>query len=99
MFNGVALTEFYKMCMENNLLLLIFQQATQGRQAAHSYLPLTIQVTIKDASNRVIDSVENVLVSWDLSGSVLGTLEKQEGLIVGADTRDGVLQPRGAHQV
>ena len=99
MFNGVASTEFYKMCRENHLFPLIFQQATQGRQAAHSYLPLTIQVTIKDASNRVIDSVENVLVSWDLSGSVLGTLGKQEGLFVGAGTRDGVLQPGGAHQV
>ena len=74
-------------------------QATQGRQAAHSYLPLTIGVTIKDASNRVIDSVENVPVSWDLSSSDIGTLEKQEGLIVGAVTRDGVLQPGGAHQV
>ena len=74
-------------------------QATQGRQAAHSYLPLIIGVTITDASNRVIDSVENVQVSWDLSSSVIGTLEKKEGLFVGADTRDGVLQPGGAHQV
>ena len=56
-------------------------------------------MTIKDAANRVIDSVENVPVSWDLSSSVLGILEKQEGLFVGADTRDGVLQPGGAHQV
>ena len=56
-------------------------------------------MTIKDASDRVIDSVENVPVSWDLSSSVISTLEKQEGLFVGADTRDGVLQPGGAHQV
>ena len=82
-------------------LFILFDpgQASQGRQAAHSYLPLTIQVTIKDAANRVIDSVENVPVSWDLSNGALGTLEKQKGLFVGADKRDGVLQPGGAHQV
>ena len=74
-------------------------QATQGRQAAHSYLPLTIQVTIMDASNRVIDSVESVPVSWELSTNILGTLEKREGVLVGTDSKDGVLQPGGAHQV
>ena len=75
------------------------QQATQGRQAAHSYLPLTIQVTIKDASNRVIDSMNKVPVTWETTSSELGVLEKQEGVFVGSDTRDGVLQPGGAHQV
>ena len=32
-------------------------------------------------------------------GSELGVLEKQEGVFVGSETRDGVLQPGGAHQV
>ena len=52
-----------------------------------------------DASNRVIDSVESVPVSWELSTNILGTLEKREGVLVGTDSKDGVLQPGGAHQV
>ena len=35
------------------------------------------------------------LLGYQISSD--GTLEKQEGLFVGADTRDGVLQPGGAH--
>ena len=47
----------------------------------------------------MIDSVESVPVSWELSTNILGTLEKREGVLVGTDSKDGVLQPGGAHQV
>ena len=56
-------------------------------------------MTIKDASNRVIDSMNKVPVTWETTSSELGVLEKQEGVFVGSETRDGVLQPGGAHQV
>ena len=56
-------------------------------------------MTIKDASNRVIDSMDKVPVTWETTSSELGVLEKQEGVFGGSETRDGVLQPGGAHQV
>ena len=43
--------------------------------------------------------MNKVPVTWETTSSELGVLEKQEGVFVGSGTRDGVLQPGGAHQV
>ena len=66
-------------------------QARQGRLAAQSYLDLKIEVTLKDAADRVIDSVAGTRVAWGLSDPSLGEVA----------AADGVLQPgdSAAHQL
>ena len=50
-------------------------QARQGRLAAQAYLDLKILVTLKDESDRVIDSVAGVKVNWDISDQKLGQVK------------------------
>ena len=56
-------------------------QARQGRQAAQSYLDLKLLVTIKDATERVIDSVSGVPVEWKLSDQNLGGVTLADGVM------------------
>ena len=50
-------------------------QARQGRLAAQAYLDLKILVTLKDETDRVIDSVAGVKVNWDISDQKLGQVK------------------------
>jgi len=55
--------------------------AKQGRQAAQAYLDQKILVIIKDSSNRVIDSVSSVHVTWTVSSPNLGSVSEPGTLI------------------
>ena len=71
-------------------------QARQGRLAAQSYLDLKMLVTIKDASDRVIDSVAGVKVDWKLSDNSLGQVSALDGVIQkGEDPAYQVLKVAG----
>ena len=56
-------------------------QARQGRLAAHSYLDLRLEVTIKDSAGRNIDSLRGVKVDWAVSDQSLGSVVEAEGVL------------------
>jgi len=68
-------------------------EASQGRLAAQSYLPLTLEVVITDLQDRRIDSVDTVAVTWALSSPDRASLAVQGKVVVTAEDRDGVRQP------
>ena len=68
-------------------------EASQGRLAAQSYLPLTLEVVITDSQDRRIDSVDTVAVTWALSSPGRASLAVQGKVVVTAEDRDGVRQP------
>merc|ERR1711892_23969 len=74
-------------------------QAMQGRQAAQAYLDLKILVTIKDAADRVIDSVSSVPVTWSVSSPSLGSVSAPDGVISVPVNIEEVVDPVGPYQV
>jgi len=73
-------------------------QAKQGRQAAQAYLDLKILVTIKDAADRVIDSVSSVPVSWTVSEPSLGSVSSPDRLLSQSVEKEE-LEPGNPYQV
>eukprot|EP00090_Calanus_glacialis_P028973 TRINITY_DN4645_c0_g1_i5.p1 TRINITY_DN4645_c0_g1~~TRINITY_DN4645_c0_g1_i5.p1 ORF type:complete len:1790 (-),score=673.65 TRINITY_DN4645_c0_g1_i5:326-5671(-) len=74
-------------------------QARQGRQAAQAYLDLKVLVTIKDAAERVIDSVSSVPVTWTISSPSLGSVSAPGSVITNPVTKEDVLEPGSPYQV
>jgi len=68
-------------------------QASQGRQAAQAYLDLQIFVTVKDAANRVIDSVSSVPVDWTVSNPSLGSVSSPDRLLSSTVSKEEIGEP------
>ena len=56
-------------------------QARQGRLAAHSYLDLRLEVSMKDSAGRNIDSIRGVKVDWAVSDQSLGSVVEAGGVL------------------
>jgi hypothetical protein len=63
------------------------------------FLTPSILVTIKDAANRVIDSVNSVPVTWTVSSSYLGSVSAPGTLISHPVDKDEVAEPGSPYQV
>ena len=73
--------------------------ASVGRVATHSYLPLVIGVTLKDAAGRVFDAADTVAVDWKLSDTPLAGLAAPNGVVSQPVKREDYLEPGKPHQV
>ena len=73
-------------------------QARQGRRAAQAYLDLQILVTIKDSSDRVIDSVSSVPVTWSVSSPHLGSVSASDRVLVSPQDKETVSDPGSPFQ-
>ena len=70
-------------------------QARQGRLAAQAYLDLNILVTFKDESERVIDSISGIKVTWDVSDQNLGHVKMSDTVIQAENSAHQILKVLG----